>query len=193
MKTPFTEDELKRLAEAPDLRGFDVAALDQLAAYPDGSGGGVRGIKWEMSKIREERERLDLLEAFIRKYQLTLGALSWSASATRTHPTKKCGQSNDLAVFVPEIELRAHAYNQQRCVTAMDVAKLWPEAQWRRTMPRFEMDAETRRDWTADVDGVLLRIVEAECKPKPKKVDAFPPCGPVHVLKGGPVTLNHEL
>lgn len=165
----------------PNLKGFDLEAMAGLGAYSDGSGGGIRQLAWEMGSLSELRERIALLDAFVRKYQLILARLSWGLEATRLHPTKKQGEDKDIGVFVPEIDLCSNAYDKRRDVTAKDIAALWPDAQWRRSMPRYS--EETVRDYTADIEGVLVRITNAERKPTPKKVDAFGPCGPVRILR----------
>jgi len=63
--------------ENPDINGFDLEAMAELGAHPDGSGGGIRQLAWEMGKLREVRERIELLDAFVRKYALILARLSW--------------------------------------------------------------------------------------------------------------------
>lgn len=158
----------------PDLEGFDLEALSGLAAYSDGSGGGIDGIAWEMGRLRELRERIDLLDAFARKHQMLLARLSWNFDATAIHPEDKDLESMP---FVPEIRICSAAYDNRRDVTGRDIAALWSDARWRRSRPRWGGD--TVRDYTADVDGVLVRIEGAERKPKPKKVDRFGPCGPI--------------
>ena len=162
----------------PDLKGFDLEAMAGLGAYPDGSGGGIWCLAWEMGKLRELRERIALLDAFVRKYQLVLARVDWSLDATALHPTKKQGELKDIGVLVPQIELRSGAYDQQRKVKVQDIAGLWPEAKWRRSKPQWT-DCETTRDYTADIDGVSIRIKGAERIQPPRKVDHFPPCGPV--------------
>lgn len=169
--------------ENSDLAGFDLESMAALGAYPDGSGGGVRNLAWEMGRLRELRERIALLEAFAHKYALILARLSWSLEATTLHPTKKEGEDKDLAVFVPQVELSAHCCDK-RYVKAADVAAMWPEAVWRRSMPRWG-NSETERDYTADVDGVLIRIKGAEHLPAAKPVDRFGPCGPVRFSRKG--------
>lgn len=182
MKTAEPEINPEYTAANPDLKGFDLEAMAELGAHRDGSGGGIRQLAWEMQKLRELRERIALLDAFVRKYQLVLARLSWDLSDTRIHPTKKQGEEKDLGVFVPEIDLCSYAYDKRRDdVTAKDIAALWPDAQWRRSMPRYSHEEDTVRDYTADVDGVLLRITNAERKPKPKKLDSFGPCGSVRI------------
>lgn len=169
--------ELILTQENPDLAGFDLEGMAGLGAYPDGSGGGIRTLAWQMQTLRELRERITLLERFVRKYQLQLARLSWSLDADTVHPSKK---EEDHAILVPQIELTAHTYDRQR-VTAREVAALWPLASWRRSMPRWG-DSTTERDYTADVDGVLIRISSAERLPEQKPVDRFSPCGPVRLF-----------
>lgn len=183
MKTSETDPEYTK--ENPDLKDFDLEAMSGLGAFHDGSGGGVRQLAWEMKKLRKLRERIALLDAFVRKHQLVLARLSWSLDDTRIHPTKKQGEEKDIGVFVPEIELCSYAYDSRphKSVTAHDIAALWPEAQWRRSLPAYSSREDTVRDYTADVDGVLLRIKDAERKPEPVKVDRFGPCGPVRIKK----------
>lgn len=180
IETPEKIDP-KYTEENPDLAGFDLAAMAGLGAFYDGSGGGVRELAWQMGKLRELRERIALLDAFVRKHQLILARLSWSLDETVSHPTKKEGAEKDLAVFVPQIEIHSTAFDKRTGVTAFDIAALWPEAKWRRSMSRFSFEEDTVRDYTADVDGVCIRIKNAERKPKPKPVDAFGPCGPVRI------------
>jgi hypothetical protein len=94
---------------------------------------------------------------------------------------KKKGAEKDIGVFVPSIEVCSYAYDKRREVTAKDIAALWPSAQWRRSLPRYSHEEDTVRDYTADVDGVLIRITNAERKPQPKKVDTFGACGPLRI------------
>lgn len=183
MKIVEPEIDPRHTHQNPDLKGFDLAAMAGLGAFPDGSGGGIRGLAWEMKMLRELRERIDLLDAFVRKHQILLARLRWSLSHSALHPTKKQGEMKDISVSVPQIEMCGDAYDKRHGVTAMDIAALWPDAQWRRSMPRYSSDEDTVRDYTAEVDGVLIRITNAERKPKPKKVDSFGPCGPVRILR----------
>lgn len=163
----------------PDLAGFDLAALQDLGAFKDGSGGGIQQLAWTRQCLRETQERLDRLQAFIRKYQLTLARLCWDAEVSALPPVK-----NDAVLFVPEIRLAAHSYNKQRAA-ATEIAALWPTAAWRRSMPRYSTDEDRRRDYTAEIDGVIVRIEGAEtCQPV--KVDPFAPCGRISILPNQP-------
>ena len=181
IKMKTMEIDPKHTSENPDLKGFDLEAMNGLGAHSDGSGGGIRNLAWEMQKLREYRERIELLDAFVRKYQLILARLSWDLYESRIHPVKKQGEGKDIGVFVPSIEVCSYAYDKRRGVTAKDIAVLWPDAQWRRSMPRYSCDEDTVRDYTADIDGVLVRITNAERKPKPKPVDTFGACGPLRI------------
>ena len=181
MKIAEPEIDTEYTKENPDLRGFDLDAMADLGAHSDGSGGGIRNLAWEMKRLREVRERISLLDAFVRKHQLLLARLSWSLEHSVLHPAKKQGENNDIGVFVPGIEICCYAYDKRRQVTAKDIAALWPEAQWRRSLPKYESYADTVRDYTADVDGVSIRIRDAERKPKPKPVDNFGSCGPLRI------------
>lgn len=172
-----------------NLKGFDLEAMADLGAHSDGSGGGIRQLAWEMGRLREVRDRLDLLDAFVRKHQLTLARLSWELYDSRIHPVKKQGAEKDIGVFVPSIEVCSYAYDKRREVTAKDIAALWPDAQWRRSLPRYTHEEDAVRDYTADVDGVLIRITNAERKPKPKQVDTFGACGPLRI---SPVNVKVE-
>lgn len=176
METEYTKDN-------PDLAGYDLEGMAGLGAHPDSSGGGIFQLAWEMGKLRRLRERIALLDAFVRKHQLLLARLSWSLDDTVVHPTKKEGEEKDLAVFVGEINLYGSAYDKRSQVTPREVAALWPDAKWRRSMPRYSGREDSVRDYTADVDGVLLRIKDAEKLPEPVKVDRFGPCGPVRIGK----------
>ena len=178
MKTAETDTNLTQ--ENPDLKGFDLDAMTGLGAFPDGSGGGIRQMAWEMQKLRELQDRINLLHAFARKHQQLLARLSWSLDDTALHPTKKEGESKDIGVFVPQIELCHYTYDGRK-TDANDIAALWPDAQWRRSLPRYSGE-ENVRDYTAEIDGVLVRIRDAERK-KPVKVDLFGPCGPVRISK----------
>lgn len=168
--------------ENPDLRGFDLEAMAGLCAYGDGSGGGINQLAWEKRKMRQVRDRLSLLDCFIMKHQLLLARLNWSVSETAIHPTEKMGEDSDLSVLVPQIDLCSYAYNKNSRATAHEIAALWPEAKWRRSMPQWG-DSETERDYTADIDGVLIRIRGAEKLPKSKPVDRFGGCGFIKINK----------
>lgn len=159
----------------PDLKGFDLAALAGLGAYYDGSGGGIRTLAWELKRLRETQERIDRLRAFVHQYQVTLARLSWSLNVSTLHP-----KDTPDRPFVCEIEIAGHIYNKQ-AVQASEIAALWPEAAWVRSMPKYGINEGTQRDYTAEVDGVILRITRAEQLPPPVKVNRFGPCGPVRI------------
>ena len=157
-------------ATNPDLKDIDLAKLEVTGAFPDGSGGGILQFAYALQRVRETEERCALLRAFILKHQDILAGLSWRADDTCLPPVKR----EDI-LFVPQIELNGYTHARKNC-SPLDVAALWPEAEWSRSMPKYCSLEETCRDYTAEVDGVTLRITDAERK-KPVKVDQFPRCG----------------
>lgn len=161
----------------PDLEPFDLEAMTDLGAHYDGSGGGIHQLAWEMKQLRETQERLNLLNAFVRKYQLTLARLSWKLDVDTLPPVKR-----DDILFVAEIRLASYTYDKKKA-TPQDIAALWPDAQWHRSRPSYSTDDDRTRDYTAEVDGVIVRIENAERLPEPVKVDRFGPCGPVRLPK----------
>lgn len=161
----------------PDLAGFDIENMKDLGAHSDGSGGGIRDIAFNMLQLRETQDRIDRLRAFVRKHQMLLARLSWSLDVTSIPPVK----SEDI-VFVPQIELCSYTYDKKP-VTALDICALWPEAVWSRSKPQYYGEDESR-DYTAEIDSVIVRIKAAERKPKPVEVDRFAPCGPLRIAKG---------
>ena len=160
----------------PDLAGFDLDSMAGLGAYRDGSGGGIRELAWRMKLLNETQGRINLLNAFIRKYQLTLARLSWELHVDTLPPVK----SDDI-LFVPEIAVTGYTYDK-RDATPHEIAALWPDALWSRSKPAYDLDDNTR-DYTAEVDGVIVRILRAERQPAPVKVDRFAQCGPLRIKK----------
>ena len=140
----------------PDLAGFDLDTMAGLGAWHDGSGGGIYQLAYELRAIRETEERIALLRAFIRKHQMILARLSWSMDVDCLPPVKIEG-----VLFVPQIELTGYVYDK-KSVTPRDVAALWPDAVWKRSLPRYESEKDTVRDYTAEIDGVTVRIKDAE-------------------------------
>lgn len=157
----------------PDLAGFDLDNMVALGAYSDGSGGGIRELAWQLQKLRECQERINLLNAFIRKHQMLLARLSWGVEITSLPPVKR----EDI-LFVPEIQLFGWTFDKQKA-TPQSIAAQWPEAQWSRSLPSYSGEAERVRDYTAEIDGVTVRIKNAERLPEPVKVDRFKACGPL--------------
>jgi len=167
----------------PDLAGFDIAKMEGLGAWHDGSGGGIYQLAYELRAIRETEERIALLRAFIKKHQMVLARLSWKADVDVLPPVKREG-----ILFVPQIELTGYVYDKNS-VTPRDVAALWPEASWVRSFPRYDCEKDTVRDYTAEIDGVVVRIKEAE-KVVPVKVDRFPACGPIGRVAKRPIKIT---
>ena len=161
----------------PDLEGFDLEAMAGLGAHYDGSGGGIQQLAWEMKRLRETQERINLLNAFVRKYQMTLARLSWALDVDTLPPVKR-----DDILFVPEIQLCSYTHDKNP-VEAKDIAALWPDAEWSRSKPQYSSDDDRQRDYTAEIDGVTVRIKNAERLPEPVKVERFSPCGPIKIPK----------
>lgn len=164
----------------PDLKGFDLAAMAGLGAWHDGSGGGVRQLAWEMARLREAQERVDHLRAFVHKYPLILARLSWGLDTDTLAPEKQPGK--DYRELVAEVTICGQTYDKRR-VEAREIAELWPAAPWQRSLPRYGSEEDTVRDYTAEIDGVIVRITKAESLPPPTKVSRFGPCGPVRLKK----------
>lgn len=155
----------------PDLSGFNLEDMKDLGAHFDGSGGGIQQLAWEMARLRETHERVNRLLAFIRKHQMILARLSWATDVDTLPPVKR----EDI-LFVPEIKLASYCYDKRK-VTAKDIVALWPDAEWSRSKPKYSSDNDRERDYTAEIDGVVIRITGAEKRPAPITVDPFPSCG----------------
>ncbi len=158
----------------PDLAGFDLAGMKDLGAYTDGSGGGIWQLAWETMRLRETQERINRLKAFIVKHQLVLARLDWSCDVDSIPPVK-----SEDRLFVCQISLSARAFDKQQKVTAANIIALWPNAQWHRSKPAYYSPEDTERDYTAEIDGVVIRIKGAERRPAPVKIDPFESCGPL--------------
>jgi len=161
----------------PDLVGFEIENMKNLGAHSDGSGGGIIDIAYNMGTLRETQDRIDRLRAFVRKHQMLLARLSWSLEVTSMPPVKR----EDI-LFVPQIELCSYTYDKKPA-KALDICALWPDAAWSRSKPQYYGE-DNSRDYTAEIDGVIVRIKNAERKPEPVQVDRFAPCGPLLVVKG---------
>ncbi len=173
-KNDNTMSELDLTSSNPDLAGFDLEALTGLAAFPDGSGGGIWQLAWEMQLLRDYEARIALLRAFARKHQCHLARVLWDVEVRSMDPLDKDGP------FVPMIIIEGYQYDRRR-VEASEICSLWPDAKWSRCMPRYHSESDRTRDYTAVVDGVTLRITKAERLPEPVKVDRFAPCGPIKI------------
>lgn len=168
----------------PDLEPFDLEAMADLGAHSDGSGGGIKQLAWEMMRLRETQERINRLNAFIRKHLLTLARLSWQVNVDCLPPVKR----EDI-LFVAEIRLASYTYDK-KSVKPHEIAALWPDAEWSRSKPHYCSEEDRGRDYTAEIDGVIVRIENAERLPAPVKVERFAPCGPLKLPK--PQRPNNE-
>jgi hypothetical protein len=101
----------------------------------------------------EEWEAVHRLHrSFIAKHVETLAGLYWK-----------------VAYLDPAIDLSWSWYRGQKA-TPQTVAKLWPGATWKRVKQKY--GTHPRYDWEAVVDGITLRITDAESEePRPKLVE----------------------
>lgn len=135
-----------------------AAALDltQIKVYP---GESVATAQYELDKnlkiILEREETLKLKRLFIQKHNETLAGLDWQVGYLDT-----------------EIEI-CKRYYRGATVGPTGVAKLWPQAKWTRVKPKYS--SQPAMDWIAVVDGVTLRIKDAETwEPLPTPRDGTP-------------------
>ena len=102
-----------------------------------------------IKKIDEREAMLQAQRDFIAVHGETLAGLHWTP-----------------ALFDPAIDLSWGHYRGQK-TTALDVARLWPAAKWKRVKTSFSSSLDY--DWTAEVDGITLVIERAETEePRPK-------------------------
>lgn len=167
--------ELDLTSKNPDLAGFDLESMATLGAHFDGSGGGIHDLAYQLMRLRETEGRINLLRAFVQKHSMLLARLSWKADVDALPPVKR----EDI-LFVAEIRLCGYTYDKQRA-EAKDIAALWPDAEWSRSLPHYSIEEDRVRDYTAEIDGVTVRISNAERLPAPVKLDRFPPCGRVRI------------
>jgi len=102
-----------------------------------------------IAKIEEREAILQAQRAFITKHAETLAGLEWTPDLI------------DL-----EIQLTWRSYRGQK-VSALGVARLWPDAKWKRVKTSFSAGLDY--DWKAKIDGITLVIDRAETEePRPK-------------------------
>lgn len=134
------------------------AETKEIAVYPDGSGNAKKILARNLERLTEESERILLLRDFIRKYQHTLAGLSWEPS-----------------IHYREVSIDCHLYCGE-LTSAKAVAALFPGLKWEIAEPAYGIDKETVRDWTSELDGVVVRIRKAQCA-KPVVVSGLPRLG----------------
>lgn len=127
-------------------------AWREIAIYNDGSG--KAGSYYDSAiKTIEKWEAVHRVQrAFIAKHIETLAGLYWR-----------------VAYLEAAIEISYGLYRGKR-TTPTDIALLWPEARWKRAKEKYT--SEIRYNWEAVVDGITLRIENAESEePRPKLRD----------------------
>lgn len=122
----------------------DIILNGDVAVYADGSGKSSFYLGIALERLNEREEIVRTVRAFIAKHADTLAGLNWSVDN-----------------FDAEIKLNRHHYRGSP-TTAKAVAKLWPGVEWKRVDPEYGIDKDTKRDWMAKLDGVDLRISDAE-------------------------------
>jgi hypothetical protein len=118
--------------------------MNEIAVYPDGSGKASEKLAWALKNLKEREGVINALRAFIDKNHLTLQGLDW-----------------DIAMFDQEIELNWH-YCCGKPTTATDVARLFRGLKWKRVKTRYGSKNDLTRDWMSQLDGVNIRIKNAE-------------------------------
>lgn len=118
--------------------------VPDVAVYYDSSGKAARYVESALEHLAEREAIVSTMRAFIAKWTDTLAGLAWRVD-----------------VYDAEIKIDCQYYRGQP-TNAESVALLWPALEWERVEPEFSIDKDTARDWTATVDGVLLRINRAE-------------------------------
>jgi hypothetical protein len=144
-----TQPENLTLESTPEIK---LNPEDGISIYRDGSGSALEELRSNLQTINERLEVLKLLKLFIEKHRPKLAGLYWR-----------------VAYLDPEIELHWSNYRGKQ-TTPYDIKDLWPHAQWQRAKHRYDSDHYKHiRDWMATVDGVRLRICDAETlKPRPE-------------------------
>ncbi|MBR9803645.1 hypothetical protein GYB59_19015 [bacterium] len=121
--------------------------MEDIAIYPDGSGSSVEVFETELKALEQWQQEKDRKVAFLRTHESVLNGLRFS-----------------VCVVNCEIELWGTSY-RGKSVSAIDVARLFPQANWDRKV--YEYD-NSRIDWIGELDGVTLKIPAAESRRVPK-------------------------
>jgi hypothetical protein len=159
------QQELTEKAEKPP-KPLQPDELKEMATFSDGSGKHWQNMAWAGDALRKHERGIELLRAFIAKYEVLLAGASWSVEISPE----------------PEINLGgSYRYYRGQQVDVKFLARLFPTADWRRVKRKYASTLEDDgiRDWVALVDGVLLRIERAENYAAPKPT--FPKEGRVRL------------
>lgn len=121
-----------------------------ICIYSDTSGKASDELESNLKTIRERQEVHKLMLAFIEEHRPTLAGLHWR-----------------VGYLDPEITISAGWYRGKK-FDKWQVTELWPHAQWKRQKQKYGRDNAV--DWITTVNGVTLRMEEAETvRPEPIK------------------------
>lgn len=125
----------------------EAPAWRDIAIYNGSSGTAGDEYDRAIAQLKEWEGVMKKVRGFMKKHAETLAGLRWAP-----------------AYLEAAVEIQPRYYRCQR-VTAEAVARLWPSAKWQRVKAKFY---ETRINWVAEVDGITLRIEDAERIEVPK-------------------------
>jgi hypothetical protein len=127
----------------------DESQRDGIAIYMDGSGKAEDQLADNLKTISDREAVLSLLRQFISKHSGTLAGMYWT-----------------VGYLDPEITISPFHY-RGRQTKPRDIALLWPHANWTRQKEKYGREDEIQ--WWAEVDGITLKIENAErLQPLPK-------------------------
>ena len=117
--------------------------------YADGSGSSIEQFKRARDIIKEKKEHIKLVEAFLAKYKYVLSGISFDVGMwSRAEISIFCGG-------------RVH-YRQETLTPKEAVVKLFPSTKWERVKEDYSEDY----DYEAIIDGVVVRFKGAELSPR---------------------------
>lgn len=122
----------------------EVSGLAGIAQFSDGSGKASDEMAYQMMRMDERQHIVEAQRVFVLRHSAVLAGINWEASA-----------------YGLEIILCCNTYRGKRS-SAVEIARLWPDLDWKRVEPWLSMDKARVRDWAAEYEGVTLRIREAE-------------------------------
>ena len=138
-------DDLLATAGADDLGDLLLGDNADIFLVDDGgaSGGDIKIVLSAAVKTIAERHAvLKLNTDFIEKHKETLAGMSW-----------------DVGFLDPEIKISCTSWYRGEQTTPVDIARLWPNANWKRERPEYR---DNQLDYVAEVDGVKIIIKCAE-------------------------------
>ena len=116
--------------------------LAKISIYSDGSGNALERYDSAQRRIADQRVVLDKVQRFVEKYFDELAGACWSPD----HLINPC------VSIIPGLY-------RHRPTTAKDLARLWPDATWKRARDPY---LRKELEYHAVVDGVTIRIEHAE-------------------------------